>query len=694
MEMDTTNRNKNSNGSQQDGLMSRSQSLNGINRKGGAFKDKRSVETTRVIINKQAREFFLPTEVEEDGRKPNKKLTLDWVYGFRGRDVEDNIKVLVTGELVYFVATVVVIYEKREQRYQDRSKPLTTELQRHYTGHTEEVTCLALHPNKRFIASGQLAGSSPEFAAHVRIWDGLTLTTYQVVGFDVFKASVKTVAFSVEAEGDYIMVIDDSEKHELSVWDWGKPKRIAKTTTTAESVTGGCFYPGDRNDKKYNNDIIITYGNKHLYFWKLFWESSNKKSGIFEEETPNVTSAAFSENGQVITGNSDGTIHIWVDTKDDYVFILSEEIPAHKKAVSSLCMKPDGVLISGGGNEIKHWDAPAGFKKLKEKTLPELSGNVRSVVLQNTDAPEGSLYIGTTKSCVLEYVGKKFSYVIQGNSDEIWAIASHPKEGSFITAGHDQLVIKWSTLNHGIKWRTQIEKPCVSVAIDPKGVLVAVGTTVGKLVLLKVEDGSEITSTQVGNAQINALSFSQDGKKLAIGAHDGFTHVFSINEYCQFTRTQSAALKNNNSFVSQVDWSVDSNFLQTVLGDYEVVYWDINNMQKRKDARIMRDIEWCSQTCSVGYALIGPWSNLENGEVVNVAGRSAKSEFVAVGDNRGRIRLYRHPSTSLQAQFRNVKPYSNNVTAITFTADDSFVLSSGGNDAALFQWVVSDLNAA
>lgn len=35
--------------------------------------------------------------------------------------------------------------------------------------------------------------------------------------------------------------------------------------TSTETVTGGCFYPSE-------DDILITYGRQHLYFWRLDWE--------------------------------------------------------------------------------------------------------------------------------------------------------------------------------------------------------------------------------------------------------------------------------------------------------------------------------------------------------------------------------------------------------------------------------------
>lgn len=48
-------------------------------------------------------------------------------YGYRGRDCRANLFLLPTGEIVYFVAAVAVLYNVEEQR------------QRHYLGHTDDI---------------------------------------------------------------------------------------------------------------------------------------------------------------------------------------------------------------------------------------------------------------------------------------------------------------------------------------------------------------------------------------------------------------------------------------------------------------------------------------------------------------------------------------------------------------------------
>lgn len=79
-----------------------------------------------IILNatSDVKEIYDVTKVQP---APNKKLKLDWVYGYRGKDCRSNLYQLPTGEMAYFVAAVVVLYNVDEQS------------QRHYTGHTDDV---------------------------------------------------------------------------------------------------------------------------------------------------------------------------------------------------------------------------------------------------------------------------------------------------------------------------------------------------------------------------------------------------------------------------------------------------------------------------------------------------------------------------------------------------------------------------
>ncbi|KAJ7398332.1 hypothetical protein BTVI_126260 [Pitangus sulphuratus] len=200
---------------------------------------------TMYMPKDQVESYNLEAKVE----LPAKRLKLEWImllqldqhtsYGYRGRDCRSNLYLLPTGETVYFIASVVVLFNVEEQ------------LQRHYTGHNDDVKCLAVHPDRITIATGQVAGTSkdgklPEFSQlvqfrlfldlpqlppHVRVWDSVTLNTLHVIGMGFFDRAVTCIAFSKskQEKPKFVLCVTFSENGDTITGDssgnilvWGK----------------------------------------------------------------------------------------------------------------------------------------------------------------------------------------------------------------------------------------------------------------------------------------------------------------------------------------------------------------------------------------------------------------------------------------------------------------------------------------
>ncbi|KAF7472916.1 Hypothetical predicted protein [Marmota monax] len=197
---------------------------------------------------------------------PPCRFKLDWVYGYRGRDCRANLHLLPTGEIVYFVASVAVLYSVEEQR------------QRHYLGHNDDIKCLAVHPDMVTIATGQVAGTTKEgklLPPHVRIWDSVSLSTLHVLGLGVFDRAVCCVGFSKSNGGSLLCAVDESNDHMLSVWDWAKEAKVVDSKCSNEAVLVATFHPTDPS-------LLITCGKSHVYFWTLEGGSLSKRQGLFE----------------------------------------------------------------------------------------------------------------------------------------------------------------------------------------------------------------------------------------------------------------------------------------------------------------------------------------------------------------------------------------------------------------------------
>lgn len=105
---------------------------------------KQSIDTgsnpIKVSIKGATKEFYPPSKtLKLNLEAPTNKLVLDWAYGYNGSQDGENLFVSKSGELIYFVATVVVVYNKAK------------ESQRYYMKHTEDVTCIDVLQSKNLV---------------------------------------------------------------------------------------------------------------------------------------------------------------------------------------------------------------------------------------------------------------------------------------------------------------------------------------------------------------------------------------------------------------------------------------------------------------------------------------------------------------------------------------------------------------
>ncbi|KAE8586678.1 hypothetical protein XENTR_v10021729 [Xenopus tropicalis] len=500
--------------------------------------------------------MYMPKEqvetysLEAKGELPAKKLKLEWVYGYRGRDCRSNLYLLPTGETVYFIASVVVLYNVEEQ------------LQRHYTGHTDDVKCLAVHPDKITIATGQVAGTSKDgkqLPPHVRIWDSVTLNTLHVIGMGFFDRAVTCVAFSKSNGGGNLCSVDDSNDHVLSVWDWQKEEKLADVKCSNEAVFVADFHPTDTN-------VIVTCGKSHLYFWTLEGNSLNKKQGLFEkQEKPKfVLCVTFSENGDTITGDSSGNLLVWGKGTNRITHAVQG---AHDGGIFALCMQRDGTLVSGGKDrKLVSWDG--NYQQLNKVEIPEQFGPVRTVAEGRGDV----VLIGTTRNFVLQgTLSGEFNTITQGHTDELWGLAAHSLKPQFLTCGQDKQITLWDATSHRPIWTKIIEDPAQSSGFHPNGSVVAIGTLTGRWFVLDTETKDLVTVHTDGNEQLSVMCYSPDGNFLAIGSHDNYIYIYAVNENGR-KYSRIGKCSGHSSFITHLDWSINSQYLMSNSGDYEILY--------------------------------------------------------------------------------------------------------------------------
>ncbi|KAI5759602.1 EML2 [Gulo gulo luscus] len=598
---------------------------------------------------------------------PSSRLKLDWVYGYRGRDCRANLYLLPTGEIVYFVASVAVLYSVEEQR------------QRHYLGHNDDIKCLAVHPDMVTIATGQVAGTTKEgkpLPPHVRIWDSVSLSTLHVLGLGVFDRAVCCVGFSKSNGGNLLCAVDESNDHMLSVWDWAKEAKVVDGKCSNEAVLVATFHPTDPT-------LLITCGKSHIYFWSLEGGSLSKRQGLFEkhEKPKYVLCVTFLEGGDVVTGDSGGNLYVWGKGGNR---ITQAVLGAHDGGVFGLCALRDGTLVSGGGRDRRVVLWGSDYSKLQEVEVPEDFGPVRTVAEGRGDM----LYVGTTRNSILQgSVHTGFSLLVQGHVEELWGLATHPSRAQFVTCGQDKLVHLWSVESHQPLWSRVIEDPARSAGFHPSGSVLAVGTVTGRWLLLDTETHDLVAIHTDGNEQISVVSFSPDGAYLTVGSHDNLVYVYTVDQGGRKV-SRLGKCSGHSSFITHLDWAQDSSCFVTNSGDYEILYWDPATCKQITSADAVRNVEWATATCVLGFGVFGIWSEGADGTDINAVARSHDGKLLASADDFGKVHLFSYPCCQPRALSHKYGGHSSHVTNVAFLWDDSVALTTGGKDTSVLQWRV------
>lgn len=625
----------------------------------------------RMFIRGRPVVMYAPTDLDNfDPSKvappPQNKLKLEWVYGYRGKDCRSNLYLLPTGEIVYFVAAVVVLFNVEEQ------------CQRHYTGHTDDVKCIAIHPNKLVIASGQCAGHDRlDARPHVRVWNSVSLATLAVLGAGHMERAVACVSFSRADGGALLACVDDGPDHTISVWDWQRSDRpcVAETKCSVDTVVAAEFHPLDRNQ-------IVTCGKGHIAFWTL--DASNvlyKRMGVFEtrDKPKYVTCLGFNHNGDVISGDSNGNLIVWGRGTNTIVKLVRG---VHDGAVFSLCARKDGGVLSAGGKDgrLVLFDAELSASG-HENVIEGHYGGVRVVC----EGRGSQLFVGTTRNCILHGdLQLGFVPAVLGHVDEVWGLATHPSLPQFVSAGWDRLLQLWDGLSHSTVWSKDIEERAQCCAWSSDGEAIAVGCAAGRWLVFSPTTRELRASMQDGTEAIQIMVYSPNNRLMAVGSRDNFIYLYEVDgdRYSRLGKCLG-----HSSFITHLDWSEDSQYIRSNSGDYELLFWNATTCRQVTSPTSMRDVTWATSHCPITFHTVGVWPEGADGTDINSCTRSPDNKLIATGDDFGKVKLYAYPVTQPKSLCASHGGHSSHVTCVRFLHEGR-LLSAGGHDAALLQWHV------
>lgn len=214
------------------------------------------------------------------------------------------------------------------------------------------------------------------------------------------------------------------------------------------------------------------------------------------------------------------------------------------------------------------------------------------------------------------------------------------------------------------------------------------GTTDGHMIIVTEDSGTHVTTVRLCGAGINGIKYNLDGDLVAGASQNGSLYIYKVSRdgfaYKKYSKISGGQM------LTQVDWDHDGNVVQTSSHDHVLSFWSTETNKLEKVPSVMRTRDWADQTCVLGWAVAGLWSNhnykhVSNVETVHV---SRSKELIVSGHSAGQVRLFGYPCMDPKSECHEDKAVSGPIACTRFFYDDSYVIAVGGLEAAILKYKV------
>ena len=289
------------------------------------------------------------------------------------------------------------------------------------TGHTDFVTSVAFSPNGRTLASGSWDDT-------IRLWNPHTMEHFRTL--TGHSNDVTSVAFHPVgtwlASGSWDTTIGVWEVNPGKTDSWFYRGNGGFVTSVAYLSTGGQRLAWGSED----NAVRVTYQGDGFPDWGSYYKNNGHEH--------DVSSIAFSADGQTLaSGSWDNTIILW-DSPDDYLTTLI----GHTDFVTSVAFSPNGKILASGSwdNTIILWDVAS------HEVLLTLTGHTDRVLAVAFSLDGRSIASGSDDQTIRLWdvaTGQQKDTLL-GHTSGVTAVAFSPDRRTLAsTGGWDNTVRLW-----------------------------------------------------------------------------------------------------------------------------------------------------------------------------------------------------------------------------------------------------------
>ncbi|KAG7238574.1 hypothetical protein INR49_030847 [Caranx melampygus] len=531
---------------------------------------------------------------------------------------------------------------------------------------TLSLYSLALHPERVLVATGQV-GKEP----YICVWDSYTVQTVSILK-DVHTHGIACLAFDLE--GQCLVSVGLDSKNTICVWDWRRGKVLA----AAPGHTDRIF---DISWDLYQPSKLVSCGVKHIKFWSLCGNALTPKRGVFGKtgDLQTILCLACAKDEITYSGALNGDIYVWKG-----INLMRTVQGAHGSGIFSMNACEEGFATGGRDGCVRLWDL--NFKPITVIDLRETDQGYKGLSVRSVCWRGDHILVGTQDSEIFEVVvhdrNKPF-LIMQGHCEgELWALAVHPTKPLAMTGSDDRSVRIWSLIDHALIARCNMEEPIRCAAVSTDGIHLALGMKDGSFTVLRVRDMTEVVHIKDRKEAIHELKYSPDGAHLAVGSNDNSVDIYGVVQ--RYKKVGECI--GSNSFITHMDWSTDSKYLQTNNGIGRRLFYRMPSGKEVTNREELKLVQWASWTCVLGPEVNGIWPKYSDINDINSVDANFNNQVLVTADDYGLVKLLRYPCVKKGAKFKKYLGHSAHITNARWSHDYQWVITIGGADHSVFQW--------
>lgn len=498
-------------------------------------------------------------------------LKLERTIGFNG-SLSSGLIVHPDGEnMIYALGSTVVIQN------------LKTYEQTFLRGHTNTVSCIAISPSGKFIASGQETHMG--FKADIIVWDYEQKRPY-TKEFSLHKVRVEALSFSCNDK--YLVSLGGQDDGSVVVWSLESCEAVCGASAAIASAGNATVVAC----AKQNENQFVTAGDLTLRVWTLDLENRKIRPvecqmGLFKRCIKCVEIS--SDDTYFYGGTTSGDL-LKINMQTCKLINCGPEKEKFTRGVTDIKMLSNGNLVvaNGGGsvalvksNNSKKYNK---IREFKVDTSKCGSCSISSIALRGNGH---EIFVGTTQAEIYKLAlsgnecGDQTTWqgemVVSCHHNKVHDIAFYSGTSNlFATCGAEDIRI-WDAKRYRELLRIRKDNLiCNAIEFSPDGHSIVSAWNDNKIRAFQPESGKEMYEiTNAHNLGVTALAITPSSRRIVSGGGEGQVRVWDLTLTVPYSQELRETMKEHKSQVSCI--KIKSNGLECVSSseDGTVIIWDL-----------------------------------------------------------------------------------------------------------------------